>query len=85
MTELVEQAAARQEQLVAEVESALPLTVEETNRLTAGLARIYGRAISVHVMVNPALGGGLRVRVGDEVIDGSVAGRLEELRRRLAG
>ena len=82
--ELVEQAAERRDKIVAEVEAALPLTVEEMNRLTAGLARVYGRQVAVHVVVNPSLAGGLRVRVGDEVIDGSVSGRLDELRRRMA-
>ena len=70
---------------MAIVESAASLSIEQTGRLTSALARIYGRPVSVHVLVQPALGGGIRVRVGDEVIDGSVAGRLDELRRRLAG
>ncbi len=49
------------------------------------LRRIYGRKVAVHVVVEPALLGGIRIQVGDEVIDGSVAGRLETLRSTLAG
>lgn len=82
--ELVDQAAQRKDKVVAVVETAVELTDEQTSRLVAGLARVYGRQVAVHVLVDPGLRGGLRVRVGDEVIDGSVAGRLEELRRRLA-
>ena len=83
--QIVEQAADRKDRVVATVQSALPLTIEQTSRLTAALAKIYGRPVSVHVEVEPALAGGIKVRVGDEVIDGSVAGRLEALQRRLAG
>lgn len=83
--EIVTQAAERKDKVVATVQSATDLTVEQTNRLTAALARIYARPVSVHVVVEPALGGGIRIRVGDEVIDGSVAGRLDDLRRRMAG
>ena len=47
------------------------------------LSRLYGRSISVQSDVDPDILGGLGVRVGDEVIDGSVAGRLDNLRRRM--
>ncbi len=83
--EIVEQAADRTDRVVATVQSAVPLTPEQTSRLTAALSRIYARPVSAHVLVEPALRGGMRVQIGDEVIDGSVAGRLDELRRRLAG
>ena len=39
----------------------------------------------MHIEVEPSVLGGIRVQVGDEVIDGSVAGRLEALKRRMAG
>lgn len=82
--EIVAQAAQRKDKVVATVQAATPLTIEQTSRLTAALARIYHRPVSVHVLVEPGLQGGIKVRVGDEVIDGSVAGRLDALRRRLA-
>ncbi len=81
--ELIDQAAQRRDRVVAIVETAIELSGEQTERLTAALGRIYARPVSVHVLVAPELGGGMRVRVGDEVIDGSVAGRLDELRRKL--
>ncbi|AZI58154.1 F0F1 ATP synthase subunit delta [Nakamurella antarctica] len=83
--ELVTQAAARKDKLVAVVTSAVELNLEQRNRLTAGLVRVYGRPVAAHVVVDPQIQGGLVVRVGDEVIDGSVAGRLTALRSKLAG
>ena len=83
--EIVTQAAERKDKIVATVQSAIDLDAEQTSRLVAALSKVYGRPVSVHVLVEPGLRGGMRVRVGDEVIDGSVAGRLDELRRRLAG
>jgi len=55
------------------------------DRLAATLQRIYGRQVVAHVEIDPTVRGGLVVRVGDEVIDGSVAGQLDLLRRELAG
>ena len=81
---LVKLAADRRQRSVAYVTSASALTDEQTAQLGAKLNAIYGRSIALHVEVDPSLGGGLVVRVGDEVIDGSAAGRLAALRRRLA-
>jgi F-type H+-transporting ATPase subunit delta len=81
---LVKLAAERRQRSVAYVTSASVLTDEQTAQLGAKLDTIYGRSIALHVEVDPSLGGGLVVRVGDEVIDGSAAGRLAALRRRLA-
>ena len=78
-------AAARRQQLVAEVVSATPLTSAQRDRLGAALERIYGRTIQLHADVDPAVLGGLRVQVGGETVDGTVASRLEDARRRLAG
>ena len=85
VTDLVHLAAARRERYVAYVQAAAPFTAEQDSRLTAALARIYGRPVSLRVEVVPNLLGGLVVRVGDEVIDGSVLRRLDEARHRLAG
>ncbi|WP_410620786.1 F0F1 ATP synthase subunit delta [Amycolatopsis sp. cmx-8-4] len=81
---LVKLAAERRQRSVAYVTSASPLTDEQTARLGEKLDTIYGRSIALHVEVDPSLGGGLVVRVGDEIIDGSAAGQLAALRRRLA-
>jgi F-type H+-transporting ATPase subunit delta len=83
--ELAEEAAKRRERSVAYVVSAGPLTEQQQERLTATLNRIYARPVALHVEVDPSILGGLVIRVGDEVIDGSATGRLEQLRRRLAG
>jgi F-type H+-transporting ATPase subunit delta len=47
------------------------------------LTRLYGRPISLQVELDPSLLGGLVVRVGGELIDGSVAGRLAAARRNM--
>jgi F-type H+-transporting ATPase subunit delta len=78
-------AAHRREQLVAHVVVALPLDEEQRARLTAGLQRMYGRAVHLNVDVDPEVLGGIRVEIGDEVLDGTVGRRLDDARRRLAG
>ena len=55
------QAAERKDKIVATVESATSLTIEQTSRLTAALTRIYGRPVSVHVLLQPVLAGGIKV------------------------
>jgi F-type H+-transporting ATPase subunit delta len=78
-------ASARRGRSVAYVTSAAPLTSAQEQRLQDVLGRIYGRTIGLQVTVDPAVLGGLVVRVGDEVVDGSVANRLEVASRRLTG
>jgi len=82
---LSEVASRRRGQSVARVTSAVELTAAQEQRLTDVLGRIYGRTIGLQVTVDPSVLGGLVVQVGDEVIDGSIAQRLEAARRRLAG
>jgi F-type H+-transporting ATPase subunit delta len=78
-------ASRRRGQSVARVTSAVALTPEQEQRLTDVLGRLYGRTIGLQVTVDPSVLGGLVVQVGDEVIDGSIAHRLEAAGRRLAG
>ncbi len=78
-------AARVQQQRVATVLSARPLSGDDRTRLGAALSRQYGRQIHLNVQVDPELIGGLRVEIGDDVIDGSVLNRLAEARRALAG
>lgn len=78
-------AAARRNRMVAEVTSATPLSDRQKQRLGDALARIYGRQVHLNLDVDPAVLGGVRVRVGDEVINGAVADRLDEAARRMAG
>jgi F-type H+-transporting ATPase subunit delta len=77
----VDRAAARRQRSVAYVTAAGPLSAEQEQRLIDALGAIYRRSISLKVDVDPALLGGLVIRVGDEVIDGSVAARLEQARQ----
>jgi F-type H+-transporting ATPase subunit delta len=67
----------------AVVTSAAELTQDEVRALTARLEQTTGGRISLEVDVDPSLLGGLVVRVGDRMIDGSVRGRLERLRNQL--
>jgi F-type H+-transporting ATPase subunit delta len=73
---LAEMAAARRGESVAHVVAAAPLSAEQSTRLAAVLGRIYGRDISVQIDIDPEVLGGLRIAVGDEVIDGTIASRL---------
>lgn len=82
---LAELAAAMRSRSVARVVAAAPLTDEQESRLAQALSRIFGRAVSVHVDLDPDVLGGLVIRVGDEVIDGSVAARLIKARQELPG
>ncbi len=81
--ELSELAAERRNRYVAHVKAPAPLSAEQERRLAETLTRMYGRPMSVQVEVDPDLLGGLVVRVGNEVIDGSVAGRMATARREL--
>ncbi|WP_334171472.1 F0F1 ATP synthase subunit delta [Sinomonas sp.] len=88
-TELVKRfaalAAKRQERWIAEVAVARPLNNDQAERLQTGLNRLYGRELKITTTVDPQLLGGVRVTVGDEVLDASTLARLTELRRQLAG
>jgi F-type H+-transporting ATPase subunit delta len=61
------------------VESAVELEPSIRQRVFNDLARKYGNDLDVQYFINPALLGGLRIRVGDDVFDGSVQGRLDRL------
>ena len=67
------------ERRTARVESAVPLAPEMQSRVQAGLASHYGRGLTVSFTQNPALIGGLRIKVGSDVYDGSVQARLSAL------
>jgi F-type H+-transporting ATPase subunit delta len=72
----------RRRRLVAIVRSAVPLDPAEKDRLGRALAGIYGRDVQVKAEVDPSVLGGMSVQVGDEVVDGTIAGRLDRLKRR---
>jgi F-type H+-transporting ATPase subunit delta len=85
LEELSRLAAARRGRSVAVVVSAVPLTDGQRERLGRALAALYGREIQLNLDVDPAVLGGITVRVGDEVISGTIAERLDEVTRRMAG
>ena len=72
------------ERRVARVTSAVPLTTDEREAMQAKLAERFGAELEFQFDVDPALIGGVYLRVGDQVIDGSVAGKLAALRSSLA-
>jgi len=76
-------AARRRERLVAEVHVAVPLSDDQRTRLAAALTAAYGHQVHLNVVIDPKVAGGMTVRIGDELIDGSVATRLATARRRL--
>ena len=82
---LSEAASTRRGQSVARVTTAVPLTDAQERRLAELLGRLYNRPIGLQVVVDPSVLGGLVIRVGDEVIDGSIAHRLEAAGRRVVG
>ncbi len=63
-----------------EVISALPLTEDEKDCVQRDFVGKLGSAASVNFQVDPSILGGLIVRIGDRVVDGSVSGRLKDLR-----
>ncbi len=71
--------------IVANVTAAAPLSAAQLDSLASTLKAQYGREPRIAVRGDPAEIGGLRVQVGDDVIDGTIASRLSDLRLQLAG
>ena len=67
------------ERRTAKVESAVPLSPDIQAEVTNKLGKIYGQGLNISFAQNPALLGGLRIKVGSDVYDGSVQARLEDL------
>lgn len=82
---LVALAAEQRQRVVAEVRVAAPLDAEQERRMAAALSALHGRQVRLNVAVDPSVLGGAHVKVGDEVIDGTVASRLEQARRAILG
>lgn len=77
----VTQTAAHKNRVVATVRVAQPLSAEQRDKLQTSLSQQVGRQVAVQEVIDPDVLGGVRVELGDEVIEGTVAGRLEQARR----
>jgi F-type H+-transporting ATPase subunit delta len=84
LVEFEQLARRKPERQVAQVKSAVPLTEAEKQDLHARLTDRFGPDLELQLDVDPSLIGGIYVRVGDQVIDGSIAGKLSALREQLA-
>lgn len=81
---LVQRAAEERQQEVAEVRSAIPLDEDQINRLADALSQRTGKQVTVRVIVDPSILGGVVAQVGDTIIDGSIRRRLDQLKEGLA-
>ena len=77
-------AAALRQRVVAEVHVVKELTTEQRARLVATLSSAYGHDVHLNVVLDPDVIGGVSVRVGDELVNGTALSRLAELRRTMA-
>ncbi len=78
-------AARRRQQLIAVVHTAVELSAGQRRRLAEALSESYGHKIHLNVVLDPSVVGGMSIQIGDELIDGTAASRLAEVRRKLAG
>jgi F-type H+-transporting ATPase subunit delta len=67
----------------AEAQTVVPLTAEQRARLVGALGRITGKKVELEERIAPEILAGLRLRVGDRLIDGSAVGRLQRMREEL--
>ena len=81
LEQYVNLAAEQKNRLVATVRVARPLTDEQLERMRSALTRQAGRPVTVQVVIDEQVLGGVRVELGDEVIEGTVAAKLEDARR----
>jgi F-type H+-transporting ATPase subunit delta len=84
LSKLVELTAAKRDRELAYVTAAKVLDDAEEERLAGKLSDIYGRQVSLKVQVDPSIIGGLSVRVGSDLYDGTILRRLNEARQAFA-
>lgn len=85
ITRLGDLAAAQRQRMVAQVRAAQALSENQTQKLVAALSKLKGRDVRLNVALDPAVLGGIHVVIGDEVIDGTIASRLEAAHRAVLG
>jgi len=77
---LAEIAAEEEGTVVAEVRSAVALDAGQVTRLEIALSEATGKRVEAKIMTDPSLMGGLVAKIGDTIFDGSVKGRLDDVR-----
>ncbi|MFC3772132.1 F0F1 ATP synthase subunit delta [Paenibacillus sp. GCM10012303] len=70
-------------QAQAKVYTPLPLSAEESDKIAAAFGQVVGKTIRVENIVEPSLLGGLQVRIGDRLYDGSLSGKLQRMEKTL--
>lgn len=80
LARLAEEEAKRE---VAEVRTAIPLDDDQKRKITAALSKATGKNVTVKVIVDPSVIGGVLARVGDVVIDGTIRNKLDSLKTHL--
>lgn len=80
---LAELASQRRARSIAVVTVAHPIDDEQADRLRAAIARAFGTEVVLQLVIDPSVLGGVSVRVGGEIVDGTILRRLAEARRQL--
>ncbi|MBD9698475.1 F0F1 ATP synthase subunit delta [Flavimobilis sp. GY10621] len=80
----MEIAAGMRDRLVGLATVSVPLTEAQTDRIGSLLAQAYGKPVQLNVVVDPSVVGGLRIQVGDDVVEATVLARMVDARRRMA-
>ena len=83
--DLEREVAQRRSRTTATVVAAVPLTATQRERLAAALSQQLGLTVQLNVIVDPAVVGGLKVTVGDEVLDATLTRRIDDARRSITG
>lgn len=85
MRDLAEAVAARKNRTIVHVKSVIALSKEQIDRITKSLSAQIGATVRLNIEIDPNILGGLSVRFGDELIDGSIATRIIGAERTLSG
>lgn len=67
----------------ATIQAAIPLSESQLSRIREVLERLSGKEVEIRTEINPKILGGVIIRIGNKIIDGSITSRLKNLRRRL--